>query len=86
MVDRVATHDIVRGSIGSTTTQPSQDMLNKTYVPNDDIIGAGGGAAITCDGLNSIGTTPTSAIKPERGVDEEVAYTHSWTNDSLKRS
>ncbi len=82
LVDRVATHDIVRGSIGSTTTQPSQDMLNKSYVPNDDIIGAGGGAAITCDGLNSIGTTPTSAIKPERGVDEEVAYTHSWASGS----
>jgi outer membrane receptor protein involved in Fe transport len=83
VVDRVAPHDIVRGSFGSTTTQPSQDMLNKSYVPNDDIIGAGGGADITCDGLNSIGTTPTSAIKPERGVDQEVAYTHSWTNDSL---
>ena len=45
VVDRITNHDIIRGSVGSTTTQPSQDMLNKSYVPNDDIIGAGGGSA-----------------------------------------
>jgi outer membrane receptor protein involved in Fe transport len=83
VVDRTTPHDVVRASVGNTTTQPSQDMLNKTYVPNDDIIGAGGGSAITCDGLNSVGTAPTSVILPEQGVDEEVAYTHRWFNDSL---
>jgi hypothetical protein len=83
VVDRTNSHDVVRASFGSTTTQPSQDMLNKSYVPNDDIIGAGGGSRITCDGLNSIGGVPTSALMPERGVDEEVAYTHRWQGDSL---
>jgi outer membrane receptor protein involved in Fe transport len=83
VVDRTSSHDVVRASWGSTTTQPSQDMLNKSYLPNDDIIGAGGGAAITCDGLNSIGTVPTSALMPERGVDEELAYTHRWEGDSI---
>jgi outer membrane receptor protein involved in Fe transport len=83
VVDRLSSHDVVRGSVGSTTTQPSQDMLNKSYVPNDDIIGAGGGSDITCAGLNSIGSTPTSSIKPERGVDQEIAYTHRWNGDSL---
>jgi outer membrane receptor protein involved in Fe transport len=83
IVDRATSHDIVRFSVGNTTTQPSQDMLNKAYVPNDDIIGAGGGAAITCDGLNSVGTAPTSVLMPEQGVDEELAYTHRWSGDSL---
>ncbi|MFY9885412.1 MAG: TonB-dependent receptor [Candidatus Cybelea sp.] len=83
VVDRATSHDVVRASVGNTTTQPSQDMLNKTYVPNDDIIGAGGGSAITCDGLNSVGTAPTSVLKPESGVDYEVAYTHRWAGDSL---
>jgi outer membrane receptor protein involved in Fe transport len=82
VVDRVSSHDIARASFGSTTTQPSQDMLSKTYIPNDDIIGAGGGAAISCDSLNSIGSSPSSVLKPERGVDEEVAYTHRWQGDS----
>ena len=75
---------MVRGSVGYTTTQPSQDMLNKSYVPNDDIIGAGGGSAITCDGLNSVGTAPSSLL-PERGVDEEVSYTHRWYGDSTSQ-
>lgn len=83
VVDRTNSHDVVRASWGSTTTQPSQDMLNKTYVPNDDIIGAGGGSRIDCDGLNSIGSIPTSSLMPERGVDEEIAYTHRWQGDSL---
>ncbi|MGC1380257.1 MAG: TonB-dependent receptor [Candidatus Baltobacteraceae bacterium] len=82
VVDRASARDIVRGSVGNTTTQPSQDMLNKSYVPNDDIIGAGGGAAVTCDGLNSVGTTPTALLKPEQGVDYELAYTHRWGGDS----
>jgi outer membrane receptor protein involved in Fe transport len=83
VVDRTSSRDAVRASFGSTTTQPSQDMLNKSYVPNDDIIGAGGGSRITCDGLNSIGDVPTSSLMPERGVDDEIAYTHRWEGDSL---
>jgi outer membrane receptor protein involved in Fe transport len=82
VVDRATNHDIVRFSVGNTTTQPSQDMLNTTYVPNNDIIGAGGGAAITCDGLNSVGTAPSSLLQPETGVDQEVSYTHRWYSDS----
>jgi outer membrane receptor protein involved in Fe transport len=82
VVDRMTPHDIVRASVGSTTTQPSQNMLNKSYLPDDDIIGAGGGADISCDSLNSIGTAPSSVLMPERGVDQELAYTHRWQSDS----
>ncbi len=85
VVDRATSHDVVRFSVGNTTTQPSQDMLNKNYVPNNDIIGAGGGAAITCDGLNSVGTAPSSLLQPEQGVDEEVSYTHRWWSDSTSQ-
>ncbi len=83
VVDRATSHDVVRFSVGNTTTQPSQDMLNKSYVPNNDIIGAGGGAAVNCEGLNSVGTAPSSVLNPEQGVDEELAYTHRWSGDSL---
>ena len=85
VVDRATSHDVVRFSVGNTTTQPSQDMLNKSYVPNDDIIGAGGGAAVTCDGLNSVGTAPSSLLQPEQGVDEELSYTHRWYGDSTSQ-
>lgn len=82
VVDRFTAHDVARFSVGNTTTQPSQDMLNKEYVPNDDLIGAGGGAAVNCTGLNSVGTAPSSLLDPETGVDEELAYTHRWYADS----
>ena len=85
VVDRATSHDVVRFSVGNTTTQPSQDMLNNAYVPNDDLIGAGGGAPITCEGLNSVGTAPSSLLKPEQGVDEELSYTHRWYGDSTSQ-
>ena len=36
-----------------------------------------------CGGLNSIGTAPSADLKPERGVDEELSYGHTWSGDSI---
>ena len=44
--------------------------------------GAGGGAPITCSGLNSIGSAPSTVLKPEQGVDEDFAYVHRFTGDT----
>ncbi|MBV8355166.1 MAG: TonB-dependent receptor [Candidatus Eremiobacteraeota bacterium] len=70
-----------RLSAGETTTQPAGNQLGQPFVPHLPG-GAGGGAAITCAGLNSIGTTPSTVLKPERGVDEEFAYDRTFGGDS----
>lgn len=84
IIDRLGTRDVARFALGATTTQPSSDQLNQPFVEGS-LGGAGGGSDITCAGLNSIGSAPSSALRPERGVDEEFAYGHRWSNDSLSQ-
>jgi outer membrane receptor protein involved in Fe transport len=81
LVYTVTRNDNVRLSAGATTTQPSGDELDQPFVPNTDLTGAGGGAGINCS-ANSIGTAPSTVLKPERGVDEEFAYGHRFGSDS----
>lgn len=73
--------DVVRYAVGKTTAQPTADMLGKVFVESPPG-NAGGGASITCTGLNSIGTAPSSVLKPERGVDQELAYAHRFQGDT----
>jgi outer membrane receptor protein involved in Fe transport len=80
-VYRIGAHDQVRGSIGSTTTQPSANMLGEEFIGQTPG-GAGGGAPITCGALNSIGSAPSTVLKPEDGVDEDLAYVHRWEGDT----
>lgn len=75
-------HDVVRVSAGATTTQPSGDMLDHPFVPQQ-LVSAGGGGGIRCGALNAIGNVPSSALRPERGVDEEVAYAHGFGGDAF---
>jgi hypothetical protein len=74
-------HDIVRVSSGATTTGPAGNQLGQPFVPAL-LGGAGGGSAISCGSLNVIGSAPSSVLHPERGVDEEAAYGHSYGLDS----
>ncbi|HLI95064.1 MAG TPA: carboxypeptidase regulatory-like domain-containing protein [Candidatus Baltobacteraceae bacterium] len=80
-VYRLDSRDRVRASAGSTTTQPSQNMLGQQFIETFPG-GAGGGAPIGCGNLNSIGSAPSTILKPEQGVDEDLAYVHSWQGDS----
>jgi outer membrane receptor for ferrienterochelin and colicin len=73
--------DVLRVAAGATSTQPSGDQLDQPFVGQVPG-GAGGGPPITCDGLNSIGSAPSSVLKPERGVDEEVALGHRFFADT----
>ena len=81
VVYRLTAHDQVRASAGSTTTQPSANMLGEQFIESPPG-GAGGGSPITCGGLNSIGSVPSTALKPEDGVDEDLAFVHHWGGDS----
>jgi hypothetical protein len=82
VVYAASTHDVIRAAAGATTTQPSGDELDLPFEP--ELPGAAGGFdSITCGGLNSVGTAPSSVLKPERGVDEEFAYGHRFQGDSL---
>ncbi|HTJ25961.1 MAG TPA: TonB-dependent receptor, partial [Candidatus Limnocylindria bacterium] len=83
VVYNVSRRDVVRVSAGATTTQPSGNMLGQSFVAKP-LGGAGGGAAIACGAgaINAIGSAPSSVLHPERGVDQEVAYGHSFGGDS----
>ncbi len=78
---RLTPHDDLRASAGSTTTQPSQNMLNQQFV-GSFTGGAGGGTPVSCSALNAIGNAPSTLLKPERGVDEDLAYVHRWQADT----
>jgi outer membrane receptor protein involved in Fe transport len=73
--------DVIRYAIGKTTAQPTADMLGKTFVESPPG-NAGGGASITCTCLNSIGTAPSSVLRPERGIDQELGYAHRFNGDT----
>jgi outer membrane receptor for ferrienterochelin and colicin len=81
LVYRLTPHDIFRASAGSTTTQPSANMLGEEFIGSFSG-GAGGGSPVTCGALNTIGSAPSTALKPEVGVDEDLAYVHRFENDS----
>ncbi|HTU83603.1 MAG TPA: TonB-dependent receptor, partial [Candidatus Acidoferrales bacterium] len=80
-VYRLSPHDQLRASAGSTTTQPSANMLGEQFIEST-LGGAGGGAPISCSALNSIGSAPSTVLKPEDGVDEDLAYVHRWQGDT----
>jgi hypothetical protein len=87
VVDRVTPHDTLRAAFGATTTEPTSDEIDQPFVGSalaDGMKpGAGGGSDIVCGGLNSIGSAPSSILQPERGVDAELAYGHSWSDGSI---
>ena len=57
----------------SSITPSSQQQLGS----------AGGGGGIKCGAPNSIGSIPSSALHPERGVDQELAYAHGLGGDGF---
>lgn len=81
VVYRLTSHDIVRASAGSTTTQPSANMIGQSFI-GSFTGGAGGGTPINCAGLNSIGSAPSTVLQPERGVDEDFAFVHRFFGDT----
>jgi len=87
LVDRTSPRDVVRAAFGATTTEPTSDELNLPFQPGqlaEGITnGTGGGATYSCGALNSIGSIPSADLKPERGVDEEVSWGHTWFADSI---
>jgi len=76
--------DVVRASVGASTTEPTANYLNQPFVPSNavqSIIGSGGGGKPACSSF-SVGSAPSSILKPERGVDEEVGYGHRFWADT----
>jgi hypothetical protein len=74
-------HDVVRGSVGATTTEPAANLLDQAFTFSKEFA-AGGGGGLNCGSPNSIGSAPSSVLKPERGVDEEASYGHRFSGDS----
>ena len=73
--------DVVRAAVGATTTQPAGNQVDVPF-SESPLGGAGGGKPISCSSPNSIGSAPSTILKPERGVDQEFAYGHSFGGDS----
>lgn len=74
-------NDVFRVTAGATTTEPTANELNQLFTPAT-LQTAGGGGGLSCGALNSVGSAPSSLLKPERGVDEELAYGHRFFADS----
>ncbi|MFY9781718.1 MAG: TonB-dependent receptor [Candidatus Baltobacteraceae bacterium] len=74
-------NDVVRASLGATTAQPPANDLNQAFTPSS-LVTAGGGGGFSCAKINSVGSVPSSELKPERGVDEELSYGHRFSGDS----
>ncbi len=82
LVYRATPHDIVRAAAGATTTQPAGNELDEPFTPTS-VINGGGGATIKCGtNANTVASLPSSVLQPERGVDEDVSYGHSFNADS----
>ncbi len=73
--------DVVRAAVGATTTEPAADLLDQTFTYSKQFA-AGGGGGVGCASPNSIGTAPSSLLRPERGVDQEFGYGHRFGVDS----
>lgn len=73
-------HDVIRAAAGATTTVPTADLVDQLFTPSN-LVTAGGGGGTTCGGLNSIGSAPSALLRPERGVDEELAVGHQFGHD-----
>jgi hypothetical protein len=74
-------NDVVRTSFGATTAQPPANELDQAFTASN-LVTAGGGGGLSCSRVNSVGSVPSSVLKPERGVDEELAYGHRFSGDS----
>jgi hypothetical protein len=74
-------NDVVRVTAGATTTEPTANELDQLFTPAT-LQTAGGGGGLSCGALNSVGSAPSSILKPERGVDEELSYGHRFFGDS----
>lgn len=82
LVYRASPHDIVRAAAGATTTQPAGNELDEPFTPSS-VINGGGGATIKCGtNGNTVASLPSSVLQPERGVDEDVSYGHSFNAGS----
>ncbi len=74
-------NDVVRAAVGATTTQPAGNEVDVPFTESP-LGGAGGGKPISCTSPNGIGSAPSTILKPERGVDEELAFGHRFYGDS----
>ncbi|HUA08763.1 MAG TPA: TonB-dependent receptor [Candidatus Acidoferrales bacterium] len=87
IVMHLSPRNVLRAAAGATTTEPTSDELDLPFTASSLGQGlthtTGGGATFTCGTLNSIGSIPSSDLKPERGVDEEAAFSHIWSGDSI---
>ena len=74
-------NDVVRIAAGATTTQPGANLLDQAFTASS-LVAAGGGGGLNCSRPNAIGSAPSSVLRPERGVDEELAYGHRFSGDT----
>ncbi len=74
-------NDVVRAAVGATTAQPPANELDQAFTPSN-LVTAGGGGGLSCSRVNSVGSVPSSVLKPERGVDEELSFGHRFSGDS----
>jgi len=72
-------NNVFRVAGGRTSTEPRPSQIESVFQPT--AVGVFNGNVV-CSGFNPVGAVPSSELKPEEGVDQEVSYGHRFAGDT----
>lgn len=72
-------NNVFRVAGGSTSTEPFPSDIESFFQPTAVGVFSGN---ILCSGLNTVGSVPSSELKPEQGYDQELSWGHRFSGDS----
>lgn len=72
-------NNVFRVAGGATSTEPFPSDIESFFQPTAVGVFSGN---ILCSGLNTVGSVPSSELKPELGVDQEASWGHRFSGDS----
>lgn len=72
-------NNVLRVAGGRTSTEPFPSQIQSVFMPS--AVGTFLGH-IVCSGFNSVGSVPSSVLRPEEGVDQEFSFGHRFAGDT----
>jgi outer membrane receptor protein involved in Fe transport len=71
--------NVFRVAGGRTSTEPFPSDVESFFQPTAVGVFSGN---ILCSGLNTVGSVPSSELKPEEGIDQEFSWGHRFQGDT----
>ncbi len=72
-------NNVIRLAGGKTSTQPFPADIESSFMLTP--VGTFS-AHVGCSGFNAVGSVPSSELKPEQGIDQELSFGHRFSGDS----